>query len=446
MILRLLAIAAVSCASLPLATQSPASASDLQTSSEHQLPALTETYKHLHRNPELSHHEEQTSTYLAAELRKLGYTVTEHVGKYPDGSQAFGVVAVLANGAGPRVLLRTDMDALPVEEKTGLDFASTVRTTNAQGQTVGVMHACGHDLHMTVLLGAAREMAERKNQWHGTLMLIGQPSEEMIDGAKAMLADGLYQRFGRPDFVVAEHDSNDVPAGSVAIKGGPLLASSTGVNVTIKGVGGHGAQPQAGKDPIVLAAEFILVAQTIVSRQIDPQQPAVVTVGMIHGGTKNNIIPDEVALGLSVRAYSAVVRDAIIADLERTANGLAVAYGVPADRMPVVTVAEGTPATINDQALAGRMRGAASVALGKERVLDAHAVMGSEDVGLFTLDGKIPGAMFWLGAADPEKLAESKKSNVLLPSPHSALFAPVYAPAITTGVTAMTAIALDLLK
>jgi amidohydrolase len=446
MILRLLAIAAVSCASLPLAAQSPANASDLQTSSEHQLPALTETYKHLHRNPELSHHEEQTSTYLAAELRKLGYTVTEHVGKYPDGSQAFGVVAVLANGAGPRVLLRTDMDALPVEEKTGLDFASTVRTTNAQGQTVGAMHACGHDLHMTVLLGAAREMAERKNQWHGTLMLIGQPSEEMIDGAKAMLADGLYQRFGRPDFVVAEHDSNDVPAGSVAIKGGPLLASSTGVNVTIKGVGGHGAQPQAGKDPIVLAAEFILVAQTIVSRQIDPQQPAVVTVGMIHGGTKNNIIPDEVALGLSVRAYSAVVRDAIIADLERTANGLAVAYGVPADRMPVVTVAEGTPATINDQALAGRMRRAASVALGKERVLDAHAVMGSEDVGLFTLDGKIPGAMFWLGAADPEKLAESKKSNVPLPSPHSALFAPVYAPAITTGVTAMTAIALDLLN
>ncbi len=446
MILRLLAIAAVSFASVPLAAQTPSSASDLQRSSERQLPALTEIYKHLHRNPELSHHEAQTSAYVAAELRKLGYTVTEHVGKYPDGSQAFGVVAVLENGAGPRVFLRTDMDALPVEEKTGLDFASTVRTTNAQGQTVGVMHACGHDLHMTVLLGVAREMAARKSQWHGTLLLIGQPSEEMIDGARAMLADGLYERFGRPDFVVAEHDSNDVPAGSVAIKGGPLLASSTGVNVTIKGVGGHGAQPQSGKDPIVLAAEFILVAQTIVSRQIDPQQPAVVTVGMIHGGTKNNIIPDEVALGLSVRAYSPVVRDAIIADLKRTANGLAVAYGVPADRMPDVTVAEGAPATINDQALANRMHESASVALGKERVLDAHAVMGSEDVGLFTLDGKIPGAMFWLGAADPEKLAESKKSNVPLPSPHSALFAPVYSPAITTGVTAMTAIALDLLK
>ena len=446
MILRLVASAAVSFASLPLAAQTSTPGSDLQSSSERQLPALTETYKHLHRNPELSHHEEKTAAYLAVELRKLGYSVTEHVGKYLDGSHAFGVVAVLANGAGHRILLRTEMDALPIEERTGLDFASTVRATNAQGHAVGAMHACGHDLHMTVLLGVAREMVARKNQWHGTLILIGQPSEETIDGAQAMLADGLYERFGRPDFVVAEHDSNDVQAGSVAIKGGPLMASSTGVNVTIRGVGGHGSRPQVGKDPIVLAAEFVLVAQTIVSRQIDPQQPAVVTVGMIHGGTKNNIIPDEVTLGLTIRTYSAAVRDEIIADLKRTANGLGVAYGLPEDRMPIVTVAEGTPATMNDQALATRMRRVASTALGKERVLDATAVMGSEDVGLFTLEGKISGAMYWLGAADPEKLAESKKNNVPLPSPHSALFAPVFAPAITTGVTAMTAIALDLLN
>jgi amidohydrolase len=439
-------VAAVCLAASPLLAQNSGPAADLDASAERQLPALVDTYKHLHSNPELSRHEENTAKYIATELRKLGYTVTDHVGKYPDNSGAFGIVAVLENGSGPRLLLRTELDALPVEEKTGLDYASTVHSTNAQGQNVGVMHACGHDLHMTVLLGVAREMASRKGAWHGTLMLIGQPSEETIDGAKAMLSDGLYDRFGRPDFVVSEHDWNEVSSGDIAMKGGPLLASSTGISVTIRGVGGHGSSPQSGKDPIVLAAEFVLVAQTIVSRQIDPQQPAVLTVGTIHGGTKNNIIPDEVTMGLTLRTYSPEVRDQIIADVRRTANGLAEAYGIPSDRMPVVTVGESTPATLNDSALVERMRAAATAALGKEHVLDAHAIMGSEDVGLFTLDGKIPGAMYWLGVADRDKLAQSKKSGIPLPSAHSALFAPVYAPAITSGVTAMSAIALDLLK
>ncbi len=442
----LMAVALPAIAQTAGSAASGSAASDLAASAQRQLPALTETYKHLHRNPELSHHEEKTSALLAGELRKLGYSVTERVGKYPDGSQAFGVVAVLQNGAGPRVLIRTDMDALPVEEKTGLDYASKVRSTNAQGQDVGVMHACGHDIHMTVLLGVAREMVERKNQWHGTLMLIGQPSEETIDGSRAMLADGLYERFGRPDFILSEHDSSDVAAGSISIKGGPLLASSTGIYVTIRGVGGHGSRPEVGKDPIVLAAEFVLVAQTIVSRQVDPQQPAVLTVGTIHGGTKNNIIPDEVQLGISLRTYSPAVRDAIVADIRRTAKGLAESYGVPEDRMPAVTLGESTPETYNDPALAERLRASAIAALGKDHVEDAKAVMGSEDVGLFTLDGKIPGVMYWLGAADAGKLAESKKTGMPLPSPHSALFAPVYAPTITTGVTAMTAMALDLLK
>jgi hippurate hydrolase len=443
MLMKTFAMAALAAAALPLAAQAPAG---LAASVERQLPALTETYKHLHRAPELSRHEEQTSAFVAAELRKLGYTVTEHVGKYEDGAPALGVVAVLENGAGPRLLIRTDMDALPVEEKTGLDYASTVKTLNAQGQSVGAMHACGHDLHMTVLLGAARELAERKSQWHGTLMLIGQPAEEVVQGASAMLADHLYERFGRPDFVVSEHDSNDAPAGSVAMKGGPLLASATTINMVIRGIGGHGSAPQIGKDPIVLAAEFVLLAQTIVSRQIDPQQPAVLTVGMIHGGTKNNIIPDEVTLGLTLRTYSPAVRDQIVAAVRRTANGLAEAYGIPADRMPTVTLGESTPVTFNDPALAERLRASASAALGKERVLDARAIMGSEDVGLFSLDGQIPAVMYWLGAADPDKLAESRKTGVPLPGLHSAKFAPVYAPAIATGVTAMTAVALDLLK
>ena len=443
--LRLFSAAALVIA-LSLNAQTPAASPDLASSVNLQLPALTETYMHLHRSPELSRHEENTSAFLAAELRKLGYSVTEHIGKYEDGEPAFGVVAILENGPGPRLLIRTDMDALPVEEKTGLDYASTVKTTNAQGQQVGVMHACGHDLHMTVFLGTAREMAARKSQWHGTLMLIGQPSEEIVQGAAAMLADRLYERFGRPDFVLAEHDSNDVPAGSISVKGGPLLASATTLTVTMRGIGGHGSRPEAGKDPIVLAAEFVLVAQTIVSRQIDPQQPAVLTIGMIHGGTKNNIIPDEVTMGLTLRTYSSSVRDAIVADVRCTAEGLAQAYGVPADRMPVVTIGESTPATINDTALAERVRASASAALGNNRVLEAKPVMGSEDVGGFSLDGKIPAVMFWLGAADPAKLDESLKSGKPLPSLHSALFAPVYSAAIPAGVTAMTNVALDLLK
>jgi hippurate hydrolase len=443
MFVRTLVLAA---AAMPIAAQSSAAQADLAATAERQLPSLTETYKHLHRNPELSGHEEQTAAFVAGELRKLGYTVTEHVGKYEDGTQALGVVAVMENGAGPRLLMRTELDALPVEEKTGLDYASHVKTINAQGQQVSVMHACGHDLHMTVLLGAARELAERKSEWHGTLMLIGQPAEETVGGAQAMLADHMYERFGRPDFVLSEHDTNDVAAGSIAIKGGPLLASATSINVTIRGIGGHGSAPQSGKDPIVLAAEFVLVAQTIVSRQIDPQQPAVLTVGTIRGGTKNNIIPDEVTLGLTLRTYSPAIRDQILADLRRTANGLAEAYGIPADRMPSVEITESTPATFCDPALAERLRTAATEALGKDHVLEAHAVMGSEDVGLFSLDGKIPAVMYWLGAADADKLKESLKSGVPLPSLHSALFAPVYEPAIKSGVTAMTAMALNLLK
>jgi amidohydrolase len=442
-VLRMVLVSAMAVAALPLASQTPAG---LAASAEQQLPALTATYKHLHENPELSGHEVETAAFMAAELKKLGYTVTAHVGKYADGSQAEGVAAVLENGAGPRLLLRTELDALPVDEKTGLDYASHVKTTNAQGQQVSVMHACGHDLHMTVMLGVAKELAARKADWHGTVMVIGQPAEEIISGAAAMLRDHLYERFGRPDFVLSEHDSSDVAAGTIAVKGGPLLASSTGLSVTMRGVGGHGSAPQVGKDPILLAAEFVLVAQSIVSRQIDPQQPAVLTVGTIHGGTKSNIIPDEVKMGLTLRTYSMAVRDQIVAAVKREADGLATGYGIPADRMPSVEMTESTPATINDAAMAERVRAAATAAIGADRVAEANSVMGSEDVGLFTLDGKIPGVMYWLGAAEPEKLAESRKTGVPLPGPHSALFAPDYAPAITTGVTAMTAVAMDLLK
>ena len=442
---RLVFLSLLTFASTAVIAQAPA---DLKSSVEAQLPSLIETYKDFHRNPELSHHEERTSAKLAAALRSLGYTVTENVGLYEDGSKAHGIVAILENGKGPRLLLRADMDALPVAEKTGLDYASHVHTKNPDGQDTGVMHACGHDIHMTVLLGTAKEMVEHKSQWHGTLVLIGQPSEETIDGARAMLADHLYERFGKPDFVLAEHDNGAIPDTSIGIKPGPLLASSTSIDVVMRGIGTHGSRPEGGKDPILEAAEFVLLAQSIVSRQIDPQQPAVLTVGTIHGGLKRNIISEEVTMGLTLRTYSTEVRDQIIAAIRRTAEGVAISYGIPADRMPIVTVSktEITPPTINDAAFAARIRSIAEKTLGADHVQEVKPIMGSEDFGLFSLEGRIPAAMFWLGASDPAKVAESEKTGVQLPGAHSPLFAPVYEPTIRTGVTTMTAMALDILK
>jgi amidohydrolase len=412
-----------------------------------QLPGLLTTYKGLHTAPELSHHEVQTSALLAEEMRKAGYIVTERVGKYPDGSQAYGVVGIMKNGAGPTLLIRTDLDALPVVEKTGLPYASTARSKNPAGQDVGVMHACGHDIHITTMIGVARNMAALKSQWHGTLMLIGQPSEETIDGAKAMLADHLYERFGKPDLAIALHDAN-FAAGQVSVVSGPALASSTSIDVVMRGVGSHGAAPEAGKDPIVMASEFVVALQTVVSRSIPPSQPAVVTVGDIHGGTKRNIIPDEVKMELTARCYSEEVRQMIIEGVKRIAKGVAIAAGVPADRMPIVTVLndESTPATINDPALAARLQKIFEAKLGANNVIERKAIMGSEDFGIFSLDHKIPAVIFWLGAYDPAKVAESERTGVALPSPHSPFFAPLPEPTLRTGVTAMTDAAVALLQ
>jgi amidohydrolase len=412
-----------------------------------QLPSLLTTYKGIHTAPELSHHEEQTSAMFAEELRKAGYTVTERVGKYPDGSQAYGVVGILKNGAGPTLLVRTDLDALPVTEDTGLQYASKVRSKNPAGQDVGVMHACGHDIHITTMIGVARNMAALKSQWHGTLMLIGQPSEETIDGAKAMLADHLYERFGRPDLAIALHDAN-FAAGKVSVVSGPALASSTSIDVVMRGIGSHGAAPEAGKDPVVMAGEFIVELQTVVSRSVPPADPAVVTVGHILGGTKRNIIPDEVKMELTTRCYSEEVRQTIIEGVKRTAKGVAIAAGVPADRMPIVTVLddESTPATFNDPALAARLQKIFVAKLGAENVIERKSIMGSEDFGIFSLDHKIPAVIFWLGAYDPAKVAESERTGVALPSPHSPFFAPLPEPTLRTGVTAMTDAALALLQ
>jgi amidohydrolase len=435
-------------ASLPVAGQP---APDLAALVEAQLPGLVSIYKELHLHPELSHFEVHTSAFLAAELRKAGYEVTERVGKYADGSQAYGIVGVLKNGPGPTVLVRTDLDALPVEEQTGLPYASHDRGKTLEGTDAPAMHACGHDIHITALLGGARVLAQLKDQWHGTLILIGQPSEETSDGARAMLADDVYQRFGRPDYVFGQHDNAFLPAGSVGVVSGALLASLTSVDVTFRGVGGHGARPETTKDPIVMAAEYILDIQTIVSRQISPQEPSVVTVGTIHGGTKRNIIPAEVKLQLTIRAFSDAVRDKILDSLQKMALGVATANGLPPDRMPIVTVSktEVTPVTYNDPALAARLRPVFAAALGAGSVVDGHSEMVSEDFGLFGLPEdphRIPAFFLHIGAADPAKLAESQRSGIPVPGLHSALFAPVASPTIRTGVLAMSAAVLDLMK
>ena len=432
-----------------LAAPALAAAQNLDAVVNGELSNLVETYKGIHEHPELSHHEEHTAALLAGELRKAGYTVTERVGKYPDGSEAYGLVAILQNGPGPRLLIRTDMDALPIVEETGVAYASHVRTKNAAGQDVGVMHACGHDVHVTTMIGTARALAATRAKWHGTVMLIGQPSEETIDGARAMLADHLYDRFGTPDLAIALHDTNTRAAGTVSITSGPALTSSTSVDVVMRGIGAHGAQPQAGKDPIVMAGEFIVQLQTIVSRQEDPRDPAIVTIGDIHGGTKRNIIPNEVKMEITARAYSDKARQIIVDGIRRTAQGVALSAGVPADLAPVVTVldAESTPVMYNDPALAARVKAALVKALGANNVIDEEPGTASEDFGIFGLEGrKIPIVMFGLGAIDPVKFAAAQAEGRLLPGPHNSRFEPVPEPTLRTGVKAMTSVAIALLQ
>ncbi len=416
---------------------------------ERDLASLVSTYKMLHAAPELSHREEKTATFVAGELRKLGFAVTERIGKFERAEWVgYGLVGILKNGAGPTVLVRTELDALPVEEKTGVPYASKVKTKNDSGQEVGVMHACGHDVHLTSFLGTAKLLAELKSSWRGTLVMLAQPAEETIDGARALLRDGLYQRFPTPDFVLALHDSADLEAGRVGYTPGYVLASSTSVDVKIRGLGGHGSRPEATKDPVVVAAQFVTALQTIVSREKSPFDPAVVTVGSIHGGTRYNIIPDEVNLQLTVRTYKEDVRKHVLESIERIAKGVAIAAGIPEDRAPIVKPSETeiTSATYNNPELAERLATVFRRTLGESNVEKLAPVMGSEDFGYLSLDQKIPAVIFSLGAVDPAKLKESRETGVPLPSLHSPLFAPLPEPTLRTGVKAMTAAVLDLMK
>lgn len=425
-----------------LALTLPAAAQDLGGEVQKQMPSLMEIYKDLHANPELSFMEVRSAGVLAAEARKLGFKVTEKVG-------GTGVVAVMENGPGPVVLVRADMDALPVIEQTGLPGASKVRVTTKEGVETGVMHACGHDTHMTAWVGTARLMAANKDQWSGTLVMIGQPAEERGAGARMMLADGLYTRFPRPQYAIAFHDAAGFPAGMVGYTPGYALANVDSVDILVKGLGGHGAYPQATKDPIVLASRIVTTLQTLVSREISPLDSAVVTVGSFHAGAKHNIISDEARLQLTVRSYTDEVRAKLLDGIARIAKGEAIAAGIPEDKMPVVTVEkdEFTPAMFNTVDFTNEMAGFLKTRFGDKRVMQLPPVMGGEDFSRFSREENkdIKSLIIWVGGVPQAEFDAAKKEGRTLPSLHSPFWAPDAPAVISTATEALTAMAMKLM-
>ncbi|HEX2330285.1 MAG TPA: amidohydrolase [Candidatus Angelobacter sp.] len=393
-------------------------------------------YLDLHQHPELSGHETRTAGIVAEKLRALGYEVTEHVG-------GTGVVAVMKNGPGPTVMLRTELDGLPVAEETGLPYASKAHAKDDNGRDVGVMHACGHDVHMSSLIGTATIMARSKDSWHGTLELVGQPAEETITGAKKMVDDGLFTRFPRPDIGVALHDENGIATGQVGITPGYSKAAADSLRLTVFGKGGHGARPESTIDPVLIAASIAVRLQSIISREIHPGDAAVITVGYIQAGTKNNIIPNEAQMGLTVRSYKPEVRQHLLAAIERVAKAEAMASG--ADKMPVVEKYESTSAVYNDPVLTQHLQGVLESVVGKGNVINEPPLMTSEDWAMFVEQG-IPGFYYTLGVADPQKLKEARAAGKELPSNHSPLFAPVVDPALHTGIATEVSVLRSLLK
>jgi amidohydrolase len=432
------------CSAVAFAQEAPQSLADAE------LPSLLTIYKDIHSHPELSTKEERSSAIVAKELRAAGCEVTENFGKYDNPNwKCYGVVGVMKNGPGPTILVRTDMDALPVQEQTGAPYASKVTMTNTEGKEVPVMHACGHDIHMSAFIGTARMLQRLKNQWSGTVIFVGQPAEEMVGGARAMLKAGLYQRFGRPDYALGLHDDAEIETGKIGITEGYCYANVDSVDVIVHGMGGHGAYPHKTKDPIALCAEMINAWQTIASRENNPLDPVVVTVGSIHGGTKHNIIPDDVKMQLTVRTYKPEVRQHVLAAIERIAKGCATAAGLPQDKLPEVKVLkdEGVNATYNNPELTKRVATALKTAIGENNVIHKEPTMGGEDFSEFSLpDHSIPACMFNVGAVDPAKVAESKKTGAVLPSLHSSKFLPVPEPTIRTAVIGMTSSVLELAK
>jgi amidohydrolase len=401
-------------------------------------PSLDAFYRDLHQNPELSFQEEKTAAKLATRLRALGFEVTEHVG-------GTGIVGVLKNGSGPTVLVRTDLDALPIKEQTGLPYASTVTVKNEAGGVVPVMHACGHDIHMVSWLGAATLLAQAKDRWHGTLVFVGQPGEEMLQGAERMVKDGVLTRFPKPDFVLGIHDTNFLPAGQIGIVAGPASAASNAVDITFYGKGAHGAQPHQAIDPVVMAARAVVTLQTVVAREVRPFDPAVITVGTFHAGTKRNVIPDEAKLELTVRSYKPEVQKQLLAAIERIAKAEAAAARAPKEPSVFVDPTEASEVVFNDPALASRLSTALSRGLGVQAVVTTEPTTGSEDFGVFGRVAGVPAVQLRLGAVEPGEFAKAKEAGKLAPGPHSALFAPDRERTIRGGVSAFTLSVLELL-
>jgi amidohydrolase len=405
------------------------------------MDGLMTLYRDLHANPELSEQEVNTAAKLAKRLKAMKFDVTEKVG-------GTGVVAVMKNGSGPVLLIRADMDGLPVVEQTGLPFASKVRTKTPEGVETGVMHACGHDTHMTAFIETAKLLAAAKDQWKGTLVMILQPAEEVGRGARLMLEDGLYTRFPKPTHAIAFHDAANLEAGKIGYTPGYALANVDSVDIVVRGVGGHGAYPQTTKDPIVLGSRIVGSLQTLVSREQEPSDPAVVTVGSFQGGAKHNIIPDEAKLLLTIRSYSDETRAKLIEGIKRISRGEAIAAGVPDDRMPVVTVKdEFTPSTYNPPEFAEQMAGVLKSHFPQGQVVKTPAVMGGEDFGRFyRADKSINSFIFWVGGVPADKMAAAQAGQASLPSLHSPFWAPQADKLIASASEAMTVLALDILK
>ena len=450
-------------ASLALAPMASCFASDLGQAVDASYPYVRDHYEYFHQNPELSLKEKESAARIAVELEAMGFKVTERVGDkwvkkkvrdlgldLGENVGGYGVVAVLENGDGPTLMIRADMDALPLAERTGVPYISKVVSTDFKGQSAPVMHACAHDAHMAAMLGTARLLTDMKEGWSGTLIMVAQPAEEIGLGAIAMIEGGLYEKFPKPDFVIAQHTTGWLPSGVVGYTPGYALANVDSVDIHVKGVGAHGSTPHLGKDPIVLGANIVTALQTLVSREMDTQESGVVTVGSFQAGYKHNIIPDGAHLQITVRSYTDEVRSDLLEGIKRIAEAQALSAGLPPDLAPVVEIEpDYTPSTYNDPDLTARIMGAISAEIGDEQVKKIRPSMGGEDFSQFSrmADMEIPSVIFWVGGSDPEMVAKAAAGDGLAPpSNHSPFFAPQAEPALKTGVKALTAAAVELLK